>query len=137
MRKEILQKIINHSGDYLLVNRYIKGSGASTGQDTWEAILISPNIPHNLLSSELGLVAYDIVEKFSETDARSCIHLGKSYSPFQYGILYKDFIDVFHLKDVPIMEFVIRCYEENITDFWKAKTIAEEMVSLAPNQVKE
>ncbi len=131
INKDILQKFIDNSGEYLLVNRYKEGFGASQGKDEWEAIVMSPNVDRKLWGKKVGEMPFDDVEQFANQDIRSCIHLGNTYSPFQYGIYHKDMIDVFVLKDIKIMDFIFRCYSDNITDFWKAKELAESLKLLA------
>ena len=126
IRKDVLQKLIDEGGSYLLVNRYIEGLGAAQGKDEWQALIISPNIPREYWDKKIGELPFDLVEKLAETDSRTCIHLGKTYSPFQYGIYYKDFIQVEKL-DCPIMELILRCYKEDIKDFHKALEIAKDL----------
>lgn len=126
IRKDILQKLIDEGGSYLLVNRYLEGFGASKEKGEWQALIISPNIPMKYWDKKIGELPFDMVKELADTDSRSCIHLGKTYSPFQYGVYYKDFIQVEKL-DCPIMELILRCYQEDITDYYKALEIAKEL----------
>lgn len=120
---DILQKLIDNNGEYLLVQRYTK-SYNQMSDDTWETLLVSPNIPYELQGKKLVDEPYKVVEKFSDTDARSCIHLGDNYSPFQYGMYYKDFIHAEKI-DCKIMELITKCYTENITDYWKVLDVVK------------
>lgn len=126
LRTDILQELIDSSGEYLIVNRYLEGAGASRGKDEWQALFVAPNIPHELLGQKIVDMPYKIVEKFANTDSRSCIHFGKTYSPFQYGIYYKDFIST---KKVTCksMDLIVQCYNEDITDYYKVVELMEKL----------
>lgn len=123
---DILQDLIDHSGDYLIVNRYIEGVGGSRGKDEWQALFISPNVPHELFGQKIVDMPFKVVEKFANTDARSCIHFGKTYSPFQYGILYKDFISAKKVT-CKAMDLILHCYTEDVHDYHKVIEIMEQL----------
>lgn len=126
IKVEILQKMIDGGGKYFLVNRYVEGMGASRGKDEWYAMVISPNVPRDLWGKKIMELPYKEVVDFSESDLMTNIHLGKTYQPFQYGIKNGDFIDLIEITCRP-MELVIKCYEENITDYYKAKEIMKSL----------
>lgn len=126
IRKDILQKIIDHSGAYLLVNRYVEGMGASRGKDEWHAMFVSIPIERELYEQKVDDLKYSQVEKLAEKEIVTCIHLGKSYPPFQWGIRVKDLIDVEKIT-CDSNELINRCYQEDIKDYWKAKEIMVEL----------
>lgn len=126
MNKQILQKFIDNNGEYLLGQRYIKGYGASHGNDTWEAILLAPNVSREYWTDNIGTLPWDEVEKFANEEIKTIVHLGDTYAPFQYGIRYKDFIELTKVTCKP-MDLVVKCYSENITDYYKIKKIMEEL----------
>jgi len=94
MKKDILQQLIDNNGEYLIGNRFIKGMGASEGKDTWEAILLAPDVDREYWVPDIGKLPYDVVDKFANDEIKSIIHLGNNYSPFQYGIRRRDFIQL-------------------------------------------
>jgi hypothetical protein len=118
MRIDILQKFIKENGEYLIGNRYIEGMGASRGQDRWEAILLTPDVDREYWVDDLGEMPFNKVESFANEEIKTIIHLGRTYQPFQYGIRRKDFINLEKVTCKP-MELVVKCYEENISDYYK------------------
>lgn len=128
---DILQQLIDHGGEYLLANRYLEGMGASRGKDTWETLVIAPDVPRELWGKKLQDEPFKIVDSFANQEIKTIIHLGKNYSPFQYGIRNKDFISLEKIECVP-MELVVRCWNENETDYYKIVTMMDEMKKGCP-----
>lgn len=127
MRKEVLQKFIDENGNYLVGNRYVEGSGAAAGHNEWHAMFLAPNTTRDLWGKKIGEMPYDTVIEFADREILTNIHLGKSYSPFQYGIRYKDFIDIEKVT-CNANELINKCYSEDIKDYHK---VIELMKSLA------
>ncbi len=128
INKDILQKFIDESGNYLIGNRYVEGMGASKGKDEWYAVFLSPNIDRNLWDKKIGELPFDTVESFAEKEIMTNIHLGGTYSPFQYGIRYKDFISLEKVT-CDSNELIDVCYKEKITDYYR---VLEKMKELNP-----
>ncbi len=126
MNKDILQKFIQLNGDYVLGNRYQEGMGANRGNDTWEAIFLSSKVKEKFWVDDIGKLSFDDVEKFADEEIEAVIHLGKTYQPFQYGIRRKDFIQLEKVTCNP-MELIIRCYTEDVKDYYKILKIMQEL----------
>lgn len=126
MDKTILQKFIDENGNYLIGQRFVEGMGAARGNDTWEAIFLAPDVKREYWVEDIGKMTYDEVEAFASEELKTIIHLGKSYSPFQYGIRRKDFITLEKVT-CPAMELIVKCYQENISNYYK---VLEAMKSL-------
>lgn len=124
MREQILQTLIDGGGKYFLAERYIQGFNHR--KDTWEALIIAPDVPRDLWGKKIMEMPYKEVVKFADAEIKSTIHLGKSYQPFQYGIHNKDFIS---LKEItcPPMELVVKCYQEDEKDYHKIVKIMENL----------
>ena len=125
MKKEILQQFIDYNGKYLIGHRYTK-SFRSSSDDTWEAVFIAPDVSRDYWIEDIGKMSFDEVAKFADEEIRTIIHLGNNYSPFQYGIRRKDFIDLKEVTCKP-MDLIVKCYNENINDYYK---VIEAMKSL-------
>ena len=128
MRKDILQQFIDENGEYLIGNRYMEGSGAARGHDTWEAILVAPDVKREYWVKDIGQLPYDDVEVFANEEIKSIIHFGNNYSPFQYGIRRKDFINLKKITCKP-MDLVVKCYQENISDYYKVLEVMESLTT--------
>jgi len=126
IHKDVIQKIIEHDGAYLIANRYCEGMGASRGKDEWYAMFISIPVPMEMYDKRVDDLSFGMVEKFVETEITTCLHLGKSYPPFQYGIRPKDIIAVEKVT-CDSNELIARCYQENIKDYYKVIEIMKEM----------
>jgi hypothetical protein len=129
MKEDILQQFIDESGNYLIGQRYVEGMGASEGKDEWYAVFLSPNIDRELWGKKIAELPFRRVMDFADKEIMTNIHLGGTYTPFQYGIKYKDFIS---LKKITcdVNELLFHCYKEKITDYYK---ILEIMETLTPN----
>lgn len=128
MKKEILQQFIDQDGSYLIGQRYVKGMGAAEGKDEWYAVFLSPNVGRELWNKKVGELPYDVVEEFANREIMTNIHLGGTYSPFQHGIIYKDFISLRKVECNP-NELIHRCFTEKLTDYHKILELMEEMSS--------
>ena len=126
LRKEILQKFIDESGHYLIGQRFVEGFGASQGKDEWYAVFVSPNVDRDLWDKKVGELPFDIVENFAEKEILTNIHLGGTYPPFQYGIRYKDFINLEKIT-CNANELIDKCYQEKITDYYKILEVMKEL----------
>ena len=126
MKRNILQKFISNNGEYLIGHRYVKGYGASCGKDNWEAILLAPDVDREYWVDDIGKLSFDKVEKFSKEEIKSIIHLGNNYSPFQYGIKREDFIELIKITCKP-MDLIVKCYQENISDYYKVIEVMKEL----------
>lgn len=129
MKEDILQELIDGGGKYFVANRYVEGAGAARGKDEWQALIIAPDIPRELWGLKIMDMPYKDAKRFMEAEIKTIIHLGKTYQPFQYGIRNKDFIS---LKEVtcPPMELIVKCYQDDIKDYYK---VVELMETLTPN----
>lgn len=126
LRKEILQKFIDESGNYLLGQRYVEGLGASQGKNEWYSVFLSPNIDRDLWDKKIGELPYDMVENFADKEILTNIHLGGTYPPFQYGIRYKDFINLEKIT-CNVNELIDKCYQGKITDYYKILEVMKEL----------
>ena len=124
MRKDILQKFIQLNGEYAIGNRYVEGYGSS--KSYWETILLAPDVDRDYWVDDIGKLPFDDVEKFANSEFKTIIHLGKSFAPFQYGIRRKDFIAIEKVT-CPPMELVIRCYNDDVKDYYKVLEIMKEL----------
>jgi hypothetical protein len=127
MDKTILQKFIDESGNYLIGQRFVEGMGASRGNDTWEAIFLTPDVKREYWVKDIGKMTYDEVEAFASEELKTIIHLGKNYPPFQYGIRRKDFIALEKVT-CPAMELIVKCYQENISDYYKVLEVMKSLI---------
>lgn len=130
MKKDILQKFIDENGNYLIGQRFVEGMGASRGNDTWEAIFVAPDVKREYWVEDIGKMTYDEATAFADEELKTIIHLGKNYSPFQYGIRRKEFITLEKVT-CPAMELIVKCYQEDISDYYK---VLEIMKSLSPTK---
>lgn len=114
--KNTLQLIVDNCGNYLIGKRKI--SDGRGGYD-FDAVFFSPNLPVNWTGKvQVGELKYDEVIKFAETDIRSVLHLGSEYGPFQYGIYYKDIVDV-AVCTVKSMDLIVHCYNNDIKEYYE------------------
>lgn len=127
MDKTILQKFIDENGNYLIGQRFVKGMGASRGNDTREAIFLAPDVKREYWVEDIGKMTYDEVEAFASEELKTIIHLGKNYPPFQNGILRKDFITLEKVT-CPAMELIVKCYQENISDYYKVLEVMKSLI---------
>ena len=128
IRKDVLQKFIDESGNYLLGERYIEGFGRS--KDEWHAVFLSPSVDRDLWDKKIGEMPYDTVEAFAEKEIMTNLHLGGTYPPFQYGIRYRDFISLEKVT-CNANELINKCYQEKIKDYHK---VVELMKELTPKE---
>lgn len=128
IRKDVLQKFIDESGNYLLGQRYVEGMGALQGKDEWYAVFLSPNIDRELWGKKVGELPYDTVEAFAEKEIMTNLHLGGTYPPFQYGIRYKDFISLEKVT-CDSNTLINKCYQEKIKDYYKVIEVMNELTA--------
>ncbi len=130
MNKDILQELINFNGEYVIGNRYTRGFNRCP--DTWEAILLAPDVGRKYWVDDIGMLPFNDVVEFAEEEIKSIIHLGKEYSPFQYGIKRKSFIKITKCTCKP-MDLVVRCYNEDVRDYYKVLEIMKELTPSPDN----
>lgn len=129
MKKEILQKFISENRNYLIGYRYVEGIGASRGEDTWEAIFLSPNVKREYWVEDIGKMTFDEVTAFADEELQTIIHLGNNYAPFQYGIRRKDFIALEKVTCRP-MDLIAKCYQEDISDYYKVLEVMKALTDI-------
>lgn len=127
MNKDILQKFIDNNADYLIGNRHIKGMGASIGQDEWEAVLLAPAVKKEFWGKDIGALPYDDVVSFADEEITTIIHLGDTYSPFQYGIKRKDFVNLEIVTCKP-MDLIVRCHQGKINDYYEVLEVMKSLI---------
>lgn len=118
MRKDILQKFIDESGNYLIGKRFVEGMGAAQGKDEWYTVFLSPNVDRELWGKKIGELPYDTVEAFAEKEIMTNVYLGGTHPPFQYGIRHKDFVSIEKVT-CNANDLIHKCYQEKITDYFK------------------
>lgn len=117
IRPDILQKIVDLDGKYLIVQRFI--NGFYRRDDEWETLFISPNVPRKFWDKKITDMSYADVEAFANQEVYSNIHLGNTYPPFQHGMRYGDFINVTPFEGSDAFEFIVECHVNKITDYYK------------------
>lgn len=127
--KQVLNEILNSKSSYYLINkRTPEYRHIHTVPQTDQAIIVSFNIPRKFWDfNNINDMKFQYVEEFLDIEINSSIYLGQAYSPFQYGLKVSDVNQTVLIEDIKVMEFVIRCYNENVSDFYKAKNILDEM----------
>lgn len=133
--KYILNEILNSKSYYYLINKKTpERRHIHTIPQTDQAIVVSFNVPRKFWDfTDVNEMKLSQVEEFSDTVINSNIYLGNEYSPFQHGLSFSDVSSVILVDEVKIMDFIIRCYNENVSDFYKAQDILNEMkLSITP-----
>ena len=125
MKKDILQKFIDLNGKYLIGQRLVKYHRSDVDDD-YQTFLLAPDVSREFWVDDIGTIPFNDVKRFSDEEIRTNINLGKEFSPFQYGITRNSFINLKEVTCKP-MELVLKCYKENITDYYK---VIEAMESL-------
>lgn len=128
MDTHILQKFIDLNHKYLLGQRRIKYH-RSDMDDDYQTILLAPDVSREYWVDDIGQMPFNDVKRFSDEELRTIIHIGKEYSPFQYGVSRGSFIALQEITCNP-MELVVKCYQEDISDYYK---VIEVMESLTAN----
>jgi hypothetical protein len=123
--KDILQKFIDNSSDYLIGRRVIHFHVWGTN-DTDEAIFLAADIARDMWNVKLGELQYDKVVNFADEEIKTVIHLGKDYSPFQYGIRRKDFMQLMTVTCNP-NKLIHECYINNVSDYYEVVKIMEKL----------
>ena len=119
---DILQKFVSKPTGYFLCQR-------SEDKDAW---LISPDIPFNIQVKQIGELPYNVVRNLAESYFLANIPLGKRYTPFQRSIPYSSIVFAQEVT-CNVMELVVKCYQENITNYVK---VVQVMESLTETEVR-
>jgi len=126
MEKDVLQKMIDSNGRYLIANR--RGSDGDQ-----QAIFIGPNVSREYWVDDIGKLPYDDVQRFAKEELMTIIHLGSEYGPFQYGI-YRDQITQVTEVTCESMKLIVHCYQNKIRDYYK---VLEAMKLLTEEEKQE
>lgn len=76
------------------------------------------------------------VEEIKNKDLAGNIFLTSGYAPFQTGQRLSDFYDGFPLKDVNILDYMVKALELDSRDIYQYVELMEEMAVTAPTKAK-